>query len=166
MLRNTTLRRWLWNVGLFYAVLLGIGVVAGVIGALGGDGVITGTDATVVHIDSVTGATTVETQGADVEPGRLVFYPLLLLYLGTLYVLPVVLAGLAVAEILARIGFTLITLRKVAVVAALLLALIAVTGTDAGLITLCALGIAAYCLLVRLPSEAYQARGMWPGARA
>ncbi len=150
--------RLLRNLGLFFALLLGVGLVAGLIGALGEDDLITGTHATIVYLPDPetdpSGVPTVVEQGEDIQPGRLILYPTLTLFYGTIFVLPVILIGLGAAEVLSRVGVSQRNLRFTAVIPTGLLCLLVLAGSPGGLLVMAAVALVAYTCLMRLPSAA------------
>ena len=142
-------RRLLANLALFYALTLAVGLLAGVIGALGAADFIEGTDVTAVYTGP--GPDTVVAQGEDLAAGRLLLYPLLTLAGATLFVLPVVLLGLGLAELLGSRGVSVRSLKLLALIAAGIPALVVVTGGAAGIYVFAAFAVVAYAWLIRLP---------------
>jgi hypothetical protein len=150
---QTFLRRCGWNLLLFYAIALSVGLTLGVIGAVGEDRFNQGVDATVIYENSLdeNGEPVVEVQGTDPDPRFLLAYPGLALFFGTLVILPVVAVGLVVVELASRLGLSPNILRFVgAGLVALLLAL-AAGNSGAGVILLPMIGLLVFALTARLP---------------
>ena len=127
-----------------------LGLLAGSIGALGADDFLTGTNAT-IHYHQPDGSVIVEEQGEDVEPGRLLLYPALVLGGGTIFVLPWVLIVLGVSEALAR-GRVREGFQKAFVWFCVgLPGLLALTSDNGGFFMLIGLTLIAFTALVQLP---------------
>jgi len=110
-------------------------------------------NATIYHHDP-DGTVTVEEQGEDVEPGRLLLYPALVLGFGSVFVLPWVLIVLGVAEALARGRVRAGFLKAFAWLCFGLPGLLAVAADGGGFFLLIGLAFIAFAALVQLPRSA------------
>ena len=130
-------KRWAINVALFYALAIAVGLAIGLLLALG-----------------------VGSFGSEAKPEALTVLPPLLMYLGTLFVLPLVVFCLLFAETLAWLGVERPMLRTMGLCVAAPSLLLANTGE--GRFVFVAAGLIAFAALARLPGAAPPARFVPP----
>jgi hypothetical protein len=97
----TVAKRWAFNLGLFYALALAVGLAAGLLVALGAGG----------FNDSIGATLDGGAPPTPAAPEALIVFPATLMYLGTLFVLPLVVFCLLFAEMLGWLKVERPTLR-------------------------------------------------------
>jgi hypothetical protein len=146
--------RWVTNLALLYGIIFGVGLLMGVLGAVGEDRVNQGVYATINYSDNQGHITKVEEQGTDPSPVFLVVYPAAALLIGTIFVLPVVLVALLIAEGACRVGIPPGWVRGIGVTLMILILLDVVWGDRrAGVVLFPTLGLLIYAIFVRLPAK-------------